>query len=498
MSLYEKLDIPLIIQTFDISKYFDSEVLKDAMASLYEAGVKGKLYRLWFELNRETEIRVRTGVGTTQVAVVGETVAQGSIGGGLVSSLNLDVEVNNFFEGSMNEAGYSYIRFQPMILQDDLSRLCTSAESARTGIRRIEIIMKLKQLSLNVKKSSYIVCQNSSKSQEIKDDLLRNPILYDKIPIKEKLSEKYLGDMIDGGGLAASVDSTISERYGRIYTSILEVKVILEDYRSSTAGGIRAGIMLWEMAIIPSLLNNSETWIFMSEESIKKLENLQNMMIRIFFNTAITTPKAALLWDSGILPIEQQIEQKKLTFLHHLMTLPADSLANQVYVEQKVNQFPGLVTECQEIMQKYDLPDITEQTLPSRLSWKNEVKSKISNHIETKLKAEIGRMTKLENMDAENENFSAKSYLSELNLNQARTKFKLRSRMLEVKNNFKGGRTANNLMCDFCESSLETQDHILFCPAYRDLRMDMDLGCDMDLVNYVRQVLVRREKIKKK
>ena len=149
-------------------------------------------------------------------------------------------------------------------------------------------------------------------------------------------------------------------------------------------------------------------------------------------------------------------------------------------------------------MQKYGLPDITEQTIPSKLSWKNEVKSKISNHTETKLKAEIGRMTKLENMDAQNENFSAKSYLSELNLNQARTKFKLRSRMLEVKNNFKGGRTTNNLMCDSCEGSLETQDHILFCPAYSDLRLDMDLGCDMDLVNYVRQVLKRRDDSKKK
>ena len=145
-----------------------------------------------------------------------------------------------------------------------------------------------------------------------------------------------------------------------------------------------------------------------------------------------------------------------------------------------------------------DNADITEQTIPSKLSWKNEVKAKINNHTESKLKAEIGRMTKLENIDAQKENFSAKSYLSDLNLNQARTKFKLRSRMVEVKNNFKGGRTAVNLLCDSCESSLETQDHILFCPAYSDLRIDMDLGCDMDLVNYVRQVLVRREDIKKK
>jgi hypothetical protein len=63
-SVMAGLGHPLIIQTFDISKYFDSEVLRDAMAALYESG--GKLYRLLFELNRETNIKVKTGVGTTK------------------------------------------------------------------------------------------------------------------------------------------------------------------------------------------------------------------------------------------------------------------------------------------------------------------------------------------------------------------------------------------------------------------------------------------------
>ena len=134
--------------------------------------------------------------------------------------------------------------------------------------------MKLKQLSIKVDKSSYIVCLNSSESVNIKDDLLQNPLLYDETALKKKTCEKYLGDRINGGGLSASVDSTINNRYGRIYTAILKVKTILEDYRASTACGVKAGIMLWERAIIPSLLNNSETWTFMSEESIKKLENL--------------------------------------------------------------------------------------------------------------------------------------------------------------------------------------------------------------------------------
>ena len=70
MSLFEHLDIPLIIQAFDISKYFDSEVLRDAMGALYDSGNSGKLYRLWFELNREMEIKVKTGVGTTTSATV--------------------------------------------------------------------------------------------------------------------------------------------------------------------------------------------------------------------------------------------------------------------------------------------------------------------------------------------------------------------------------------------------------------------------------------------
>ena len=141
--------------------------------------------------------------------------------------------------------------------------------------------------------------------------------------------------MIDGRGLSESIAATIEERHGRIFNSVLEIRTILEDYRSSQAGGIMAGLMLWEMAVIPSLLNNSDTWICLEDDSIKRLEELQSMFLRSILNTAKTTPKALLYWDTGVLPMAYRVEEKKLLFFHHLISLPEDTLAKQFYVQQK-------------------------------------------------------------------------------------------------------------------------------------------------------------------
>ena len=42
MALYQQLDISMIMQSIEISKYYDSEVLKDALGALYNEGVPGK------------------------------------------------------------------------------------------------------------------------------------------------------------------------------------------------------------------------------------------------------------------------------------------------------------------------------------------------------------------------------------------------------------------------------------------------------------------------
>ena len=136
--------------------------------------------------------------------------------------------------------------------------------------------------------------------------------------------------------------------------------------------------------------------------------------------------------------MEQHIELKKMMFLHHISTLPEETLANQIYTQQKENHFPGLVSECSNLVEKYDLLNILGGDNPPKDVFKNNIKTKLKESVSDKLQSEINAMSKLENIDVKSESYGAKPYLAEMNLAQARTKFKLRSRMIDVKNNYKG------------------------------------------------------------
>ena len=127
---YTSLDKPIILQLYDISKFFDREMLTDGMDSLYSAGVNGKVYRLIYELNKSTVLSISTGCGMTQPRRIGANIAQGSIGGALISSINLDRTVDQHFSRSEHEISYVDLRLQPTIFQDDISRLSSSRTAA--------------------------------------------------------------------------------------------------------------------------------------------------------------------------------------------------------------------------------------------------------------------------------------------------------------------------------------------------------------------------------
>ena len=178
-----------------------------------------------------------------------------------------------------------------------------------------------------------------------------------------------------------------------------------------------------------------------------------------------------LRFDLGSLIVKEIIHQKKLNFLHH-----PKYLASEMYITQVSYDFPGLITECRELLKKYKLPNIIdEQILYTKIQWKKLVSKSITEKSENCIQKEVQTYSKLRNK-YQKDNLEMKPYLTQMNLRQSRTMFRARSSMLQVKMNQKSNPafSAKSWRCDDC-LSVDSQSHILWCPAYAPLREGKNL-----------------------
>ena len=173
------------------------------------------------------------------------------------------------------------------------------------------------------------------------------------------------------------------------------------------------------------------------------------------------------------------------------------SLAKQIYSEQLNSGWPGLLRDCEDILEQWDVPNILKESHQlTKCQWKTILnkEAKVQNG---KLLSKIMKQgySKLEAMKSEI--YEEKPYITAMSMYDARINFSLRARTFPCKMN-----TMNNpkfkaemWRCDSCESCIDSQSHLLYCPAYKDLREGRTLSSDDDIVSYFREVLAIRIKL---
>ena len=493
IGLYENNRKAIALQLWDISKYFDRESLPDALNELYRSNVQGKLYKLIHEMNKDTRITVRTPVGDSEAREIGEGLGQGTIEGALCSAVNLDKGVTDFFSDSEYEVSYGDIVLRPALFQDDVSRFCEDPISAQMGNDRMEALAETKLLDYNMDKTCYIVTGKEKERKKVEEDFNSNPPTLYGQKMKSSIDEKYLGDQINCGGLAASVASTIEKRSGKVLHSIYEIRAIIDDCRIHAAGGLTAGLDISEMAVVPYLLNNCDTWISISEESIQSLDNLQNQFYRVLLKVPIGCPIPALYWELGGLLMKNRILKKKLLLLHHLANLETSSFAYQIYNVETHLQLPGLASECRPFLAKLGITNLRSF---SDFQWKKLINDKINEINKVDLLSQMKTKKKMDEKTLAEEKFELKPYFTELNVSQARLKFQIRSSMVKsVKMNFSSDPKYSHELwkCPHCDF-VDTQWHIIStCPAYKHLRVNKNFENDKDLVKFFQEVITMRE-----
>ena len=112
------------------------------------------------------------------------------------------------------------------------------------------------------------------------------------------------------------------------------------------------------------------------------------------------------------------------------------------------------------------------------------------------MKDELNEYKKTKNGVMIDESFEMRNYMKELTVSEARTMFKHRCHMTQcVKMNFKNDKQFARTLwkCNHCQK-MDSESHLLWCDAYKELRQNKNLSNDKDLCKYLQDILRLRIK----
>ena len=485
----------IIIVCYDISGFFDKEVLGDVMEELNSIEVAPRAQRLFYKLNEATKVKVRTGCGDSEWGEVGDILGQGSGGAAKVSALNLSRKLDRVFEGSTELAKYGAVKQHPYSFQDDVLIPVESTNDLRSINVKMTEVMNLMQTELNKTKSGYILMGKEEQIKEARRMIEENPIQCGGFVMKELSEEKWLGDYL-ASTLKESVLLTIQKRASKIRRASFEIVNIVKDYRAQRVGGFMTGLVLWESCAIPSLLYNCSTWVDMGKEALKVLNDLQDSFLRLLWGTGPGAPKVALRADTATRSMSSRIWREKIMLLYHVANLEEGDLAKEMLEEQVINKWPGLVKEVAELCEMLKVKDPRDTDLGKK-AYNEEVKKACRWRDEAMMKEEMEKMKDKKMKTMYNQNLELKQYVKSGTLYSARKTWEVRSYMLDVAGNYAGLKKYENWECQACTQKVrEDQDHLTKCAGYEDLRADADLGNEPELVEFFARVMDRRKEMK--
>ena len=171
------------------------------------------------------------------------------------------------------------------------------------------------------------------------------------------------------------------------------------------------------------------------------------------------------------MPIRYVISKRRLMFLWTILNRDKDDLVRKVYEVQKIKKTKGdWYSLIEQEKQKYDLT-VTDAEIcqMSKFKYKTLVQKKVEKFAFENLKERASKHSKSAGILSCISSLKMKrqDYLCENNFSKDDIKllFKLRSRMLEVKTNFRGIH-GSDLSCRTCDTCLiEDEDHLLSCKS---------------------------------
>ena len=438
------MDTPLYVTLYDFKQCFDKLWLEDSILSLWKLGVKSDLLPMVYKMNEESTITVRTPIGNTEKFDIPAICKQGTV---LIPPMCSASVAECCNEQKRGGASIGAFTLKSLAFMDDLLGINTTIRDVHTSHNQVTFFSKKKKAPLNEDKCICLIVNDKSPYPQ--------PVLFvnDK-QIKIEGVAKYLGDLFNSRG---NNDALLDDR-GKTATRCL-VTCLAECY-AVTRGckALESLLLLYKCVYIQSILFNSEAWDNLSEKDLGKLRVMQMKFLKRMLQVSKSAPNCLVMLELGVLPIEFKIFSRQLNFLHHILALEDDDPVKLSYRQQKLFPYENnWVKGIKETMIRCNIKktedEITEMT---KSQWKELVDRKTRESAFTELLRAKSKLKKGSNLQYET--LEVQSYFKFLNLQDARTIFKVRTEMYDFKENkhFK----YDDANCRLCGEDPEDAHHV--------------------------------------
>ena len=143
----------------------------------------------------------------------------------------------------------------------------------------------------------------------------------------------------------------------------------------------RTLIKIYQTKILPALLYGCETR-YINKEDIKELTNIQFTIIRTILKLSISAPKPALLGEIRELPIELNINERKLMYLHKAITSKTRiNDISHIQIEEYNNNKESIINQNITLLEKYNINETKQViSLITKSKWTKLLKTKIEEN----------------------------------------------------------------------------------------------------------------------
>ena len=229
---------------------------------------------------------------------------------------------------------------------------------------------------------------------------------------------------------------------------------------------IEIGVVLRETILLSKMLLSAESWHKLFQYQIERLEDVDLAFFRQLFNSHSKTGIEFYFSESGTIPIPIKISVRRLMYWWHIVRVNKSELISRVYSAQKLSAVSGdwvklLETDKEEF--KINLTD-EEVCRLSALKFKNYLKKKSVELTIQYLQRLKRKHSKSEHLDVTDLAMSEYLIDDRFTKSERELLFKLRSRTVLVKDNFKNAYLNNDMLCELCNLFTCTQSHPLQCP----------------------------------